>query len=721
MSDAVIVKPVTKSFNAAQSIWKMYLPVLISGVKDSLRPCDSPKVKAKFANAQRKMLTAWLTLMTDPKHMKTDHDDLKVLIEEKIEALNSNDLKAEGLNYARMSELLYDKCVQATSQYHPHMVNRIASDNGLAYLICMRDLVTARGGARLHDALKACQELKYEGDGNRHTLQLHLDHMNSCLDDWSALLPSPADVHQRTNLLLESLPKLGEWQPLIIKIEEQLLSDWPNALTYTDIETMVSDWPSYSSFRNVAEIAQMAKLAQEAMIADMAASVEEAYQSRSIHRKNGPSSERTYRLCRFKSESGCQSDGKHMDRDCKSQTAQDYFLNYKKRGDEKGTYQAFEDRQKDRRSAPRSKLSSASPAVQRTFADTAALAALHVDPFSQNDDGTYSFPSDCTALQEDSAFAGVEEAVEYTMITQEVPEPSDLDPADHSGPKAASTLRRKPLTFEIDPSIAQQRGPPAKSLLSTYDEDAVDDLRVKLANRQLNPFGPRAVLVTRLVEDDRLNGKPLYEGLPLVANPLEQTEPAMTVDSIQLRIWILIMFVMLLLNHQTMSVPSMVVAGFAALATQVAGTTWIDRGTRALSALKCNWIVKALEGRGTFNLIMFLLSCLMVLTTLGILPGTAAATILTERSAANDVYMDDVESSFHSLESTLLYQRCCKSNVLHSLLLDSGCTTTVCTDKNIISSLNQSRVIRVMTGDKVVTVSKGSGTLKCSTPSVASK
>ena len=74
MSDAVIVKPVTKSFNAAQSIWKMYLPVFITDVKDSLRPCDSPKVKAKFANAQRKMLTAWLTLMTDPKHMKTDHD-----------------------------------------------------------------------------------------------------------------------------------------------------------------------------------------------------------------------------------------------------------------------------------------------------------------------------------------------------------------------------------------------------------------------------------------------------------------------------------------------------------------------------------------------------------------------------------------------------------------------------------------------------------------------
>ena len=120
----------------------------------------------------------------------------------------------------------------------------------------------------------------------------------------------------------------------------------------------------------------MAKLSQAAMVADMAAYVEEAHASRPIHRKNGPSSERTYRRCRFKSESGCQSDGKHMDRDCKSQAAQDYFLNYKKRGDEKGTYQAFEDRQKDRRSAPRSKLSSASPAVQRTctFADTAALA-----------------------------------------------------------------------------------------------------------------------------------------------------------------------------------------------------------------------------------------------------------------------------------------------------------------------------------------------------------
>ena len=105
MSDAAIVKPVTKSFNAAQSIWKMYLPVFITDVKDSLRPCDSPKVKAKFANAQRKMLTAWLTLMIDPKHMKTDHDDLQELIIEKIDALNSNDLKAEGLNYARMNEI----------------------------------------------------------------------------------------------------------------------------------------------------------------------------------------------------------------------------------------------------------------------------------------------------------------------------------------------------------------------------------------------------------------------------------------------------------------------------------------------------------------------------------------------------------------------------------------------------------------------------------------
>ena len=85
------------------------------------------------------------------------------------------------------------------------MVNRIATDNGLAYLICMRDLVTARGGARLQDALKACRDLKYEGDGNRHTctLQLHLDQMNSCLDDWSALLPSPADdVQQRPSKLV---------------------------------------------------------------------------------------------------------------------------------------------------------------------------------------------------------------------------------------------------------------------------------------------------------------------------------------------------------------------------------------------------------------------------------------------------------------------------------------------------------------------------------------
>ena len=45
-----------------------------------------------------------------------------------------------------------------------------------------------------------------------------------------------------------------------------------------------------------------------------------------------------------------------MDRDCKSHAAQDYFLNFKKKDDEKGTYQACEDRQKDRRSTPRSKL-----------------------------------------------------------------------------------------------------------------------------------------------------------------------------------------------------------------------------------------------------------------------------------------------------------------------------------------------------------------------------
>ena len=153
--------------------------------------------------------------MTDPigKNIKSDYDDLLELLVESINPLISNDLKTEGLSFTRMNEILYDKCVQATSQFHPHMANRIAPDNGLAYLICMRDLVTSRGGARLQDALKACQELKYEGDGNRHTLQNHLDHLNSCLDDWSALLPAPVD--QRTNLLLNSLPKLGEWQPLI--------------------------------------------------------------------------------------------------------------------------------------------------------------------------------------------------------------------------------------------------------------------------------------------------------------------------------------------------------------------------------------------------------------------------------------------------------------------------------------------------------------------------
>ena len=125
------------------------MPVLISGLKDSLHPCDSPKVKSKYANAQRKMLTAWQTTMTDPKHMKSDHDELKEVLVEAIRALNSPDLMAKGLDYARMNEILYDRCVQATSQYHPFMVNRIAPDNGLSYLICMRDLVTARGGARL--------------------------------------------------------------------------------------------------------------------------------------------------------------------------------------------------------------------------------------------------------------------------------------------------------------------------------------------------------------------------------------------------------------------------------------------------------------------------------------------------------------------------------------------------------------------------------------------
>ena len=307
MSDTAILtaKSVTKNFNAAQSgsVWKMWMPVFITDVKDNLRPCDSQKVKSKYANAQRKMLSMWLKTLTEPQNMmKADYDDLKELLQEETVKLNSPDLVAEGLTYARMNEILYDKCVQATSQYHPFMVNRIAVDNGLAYLICMRDLVTARGGARLQDALKACRDLKYEGDGNRHTLQLHLDQMNSCLDVWSALLPSPADVHQRSNLLLDSLPKLGECQPLLIKIEEQLLSEWPNALEYTDVEKLVSDWPSYSSFRNVAEISHMAKLVQAEMAAEMANLVEEAHQSRSMHRKNGPSSDRAYRFCRYKSE-----------------------------------------------------------------------------------------------------------------------------------------------------------------------------------------------------------------------------------------------------------------------------------------------------------------------------------------------------------------------------------------------------------------------------------
>ena len=137
MSDAVSIKLVTKSFNATQpgSVWKVFMPVFITEVKDNLRPCDNPKVKAKYANAQRKMLTAWLKIMTDPKHMKADHIDLKDLLVEAIGKLNSQDLVNEGLTFARMNEILYDKCVQATSQYHPFMVNRIETDDGLAYLI----------------------------------------------------------------------------------------------------------------------------------------------------------------------------------------------------------------------------------------------------------------------------------------------------------------------------------------------------------------------------------------------------------------------------------------------------------------------------------------------------------------------------------------------------------------------------------------------------------
>ena len=133
-ADTHIAKSVTKSFNAAQSgsIWKMWMPVFITDVKDNLRPCDSQKVKAKYANAQRKMLSMWLTVMTEPLNMKADYDDLKELLQAQTVTLNSPDLVAEGLTYARMNEILYGKCVQAASQYHPYMVNRIAVDNGLA-------------------------------------------------------------------------------------------------------------------------------------------------------------------------------------------------------------------------------------------------------------------------------------------------------------------------------------------------------------------------------------------------------------------------------------------------------------------------------------------------------------------------------------------------------------------------------------------------------------
>ena len=99
------------------------MPGFITDVKGNLRPCDSQKVKAKYANAQRKMLSMWLTVMTEPLNMKADYDDLKELLQAQTVTLNSPDLVAEGLTYARINEILYDKCVQATSKYHPFMVN----------------------------------------------------------------------------------------------------------------------------------------------------------------------------------------------------------------------------------------------------------------------------------------------------------------------------------------------------------------------------------------------------------------------------------------------------------------------------------------------------------------------------------------------------------------------------------------------------------------------
>ncbi len=75
----------------------MWMPVFITDVKGNLRPCDSPKIKAKYANAQRKM---WLKTMTESQNMKADYDDLKELLQEETVKLNSPDLVAEGLTYS---------------------------------------------------------------------------------------------------------------------------------------------------------------------------------------------------------------------------------------------------------------------------------------------------------------------------------------------------------------------------------------------------------------------------------------------------------------------------------------------------------------------------------------------------------------------------------------------------------------------------------------------
>ena len=81
----------------------------------------------------------------------------------------------------------------------------------------------------------------------------------------------------------------------------------------------------------------------------------------------------------------------------------------------------------------------------------------------------------------------------------------------------------------------------------------------------------------------------------MIEHLVEQTVP----DLIE-RIWILTMFVMMLLNHQAMSVSSMLVAGFPAVATQL---------------LSC--VGSTCFSHGFQNPIMFLISCLMMFTTLG--------------------------------------------------------------------------------------------------------